>query len=403
MSTHRLGSGKRRRMTKYTLGELSMVDRAQQPTPNLIFKRRDLDKAGHRDDEKRKRRGVKKDIDDGIVVITSSEARHSHGFMMFPGEQGGSTWFAMDPQDEVSHDHPWLIRPDGSIQIGENLGHTHSVNREEIIGAFLRISPIARGDTEILSMAKIMKVEFTEDGGVTDLFKAGDPGATKEGDMPDPKQTMEALEKKLARAMKLAELTDIQKSHILTLSKDGQTAFLEKDDAGRTAEVDAEITKKAAADPLMYTCDDGTKIHKSDGPLLAKMAKDRDDDRKELAKARAMNADASFSKQAGEHLDALPGTLEVRTALVKAVEGITDEGMRSLVAQSILAGNSAMKAAFDSLGSGGGGSVLKDAEAELERLATAHMVEKGVDYYTAYAVVSEANPVLTKRAITGEE
>lgn len=235
-----------------------------------------------------------------------------------------------------------------------------------------------------------------------DLFKAGESGAEKEGDMPADKDKLAALEKKAARFEKLAELTDVQKTHFADLNEKGQDAFLAKNADARQADVDAVLEKKNDADPVLYTCDDGTPIRKSDGELFAKLAKENDTNRKDLAKAQAVAANAEFEKSAAEHLGGLPGNIQVRTAIVKAIDGIRDESIRELAAQSVIAGSKAMTAAFNSVGSGGGGIEKGDADVELNKLTKAYMVKEKVDYYTAYGAVTEQNAELHKRAITGE-
>ena len=389
-----LGSGKRRRMTKYSLGELSMVDRAQQPTPTLIFKRKgDPDYDPKNPDASKRGRFEKHD---GIVLITSLEGRHTHGMSIGRGMRGGSTWYSEDPQDERSHDHPWMFDTDGSIIIGDNMGHGHSIDRASLLQAFMSLGPASRTDPDVVAFAEKCFVKFTEDGGVTDLL-------TKEGDMPNPdlEKTVQDLQAKLKVATALSTMNDAQKAYYAALPEADQPAFLEKSDADRAA----VIEKAQAEDPVVFTTATGVEIRKSDGPVVLALAQDAAAANKRADEAETISKRARFEKAATEHLGHLPGSIDVRCAIVKALDGIDDEAVRSLAAQSLIAADRAMAGVYTRKGAGpdpnapalpGGENPNQKLDALTKRFQDDN---PGTSYVDAYEKVAEANPDLAEAAI----
>ena len=378
--------GKKRRMTKFVIDELSAVDfPAQEGARALLLKRRD---------------GVEKfDEDRAIVLLTSAEDGHTHAVWVWPGMRGGETSFGQIPDSEVSHDHPWILDGTGQLTIGENNGHTHTVDPQQVFEVFLNKDHDTQKRATLVSSARLW-----DDYAI----KVIDPETTDpEDSMPEPtKEQLDAVkalvdrvdkaEAEAKRATQLSELTDAQKVHLKGLDEAGQTEYL-----GKSAEErEAVITKAAGDDPVVYTDGNGDEFRKSDDPRLVKMAKERDADRKRTAKNEALFEQDRLEKRAGEELPNLPGDVKVRAAVIKAVDAIEDEDLRKAAHESVQAGDKAIKAAFNQLGAGGE-VVETDAEKELDRLAKALVSKENIDYYDAYAKVSESNPELAKRAIEG--
>lgn len=398
MSVKLFGQGKRRRMTTYKVNELSGVTAPAQKGANaVIIKARhakdpemdDLDADGN---PKSKSKVSKS----SLSFMTSVQGGHAHSISVWSEESGGTTGPGSDSPDEDGHSHPWNLTPNGDIEIGMNQGHTHTVSRESILAALATSTPIVRALESVAAVAKALNVEFTEDGDLVDLAK-------KENTMDEAEKA--ALEAKLAKAERLSTLNDTQKAHLGGLNESDQETYLAKENDERETIAKAAVLAKAEADPVIYTRTDGvTQIRKSDGALLAQLAQEADQSKKDLTKAQAVNADASFEKSAEVNLDALPGSLKVRTALVKAVNGIEDAPTRELAAQSLIAGNSAMKAAFNSVGEPGAGfepasSDQTGAEGELDRLAKAQVAKNGGSYQDAYSLMADQNPAIAKKAL----
>ena len=178
MPSHPEKKKRRRRMKKFTITELSAVDRpAQEGALVTIMKRDDSGDDGDlekvlmapRSSEKRgdfvsrfmgndamKREFPERDqrlavanrqfltkknyggLDksfDRIPVLTSAEDGHTH-IVWVTGRRGGETTFGMSPgEDGRNHDHPWVIEVDGSLTIGENDGHTHTIAPDSVLAA----------------------------------------------------------------------------------------------------------------------------------------------------------------------------------------------------------------------------------------------------------------------------
>lgn len=166
----RLGSGKRRRMDKFSLGEISFVDQpAQEGALANIEKARDasLDdllkqpRRPYRAGESRKqdedfdafRRQMRRrnpgmsDADirtaferemnkagDLVDLVTSSEMDHQHGVRVHRDHEGGITvfvGFAAGPDGEM-HDHVVYMDSGGRYAVSENHGHIHEIDQERM-------------------------------------------------------------------------------------------------------------------------------------------------------------------------------------------------------------------------------------------------------------------------------
>lgn len=387
-STGPLRQGKRRRMKKFMIGEISAVNRpAVEGAQALILKRADIQKDF--------------DEDRAIVLLTSETDGHTHAVWVHPGMRGGETSFGVDPDKDNSHDHPWVLDATGQITIGENDGHTHTVDPQQIFEMIMNVIKLEKR-ARVVSSTKLW-----------DDYAVKLADSDQEDHMPDPKPTNDEavkaaedrateaeakvteLEATAKRAGQVAELTDAQKAHFSDLDEDGQTTYLGKS----VKERQAVITKAEEDNAVVYTDVRGNEFRKSDDPRLVQMAKDRDEDRKELIKARAERSQEGFEKRASETLSNLPGELATHAAVIQAIDGIEDEDVRKAAHEAIVAGNKAMKAAFTT--TGGSGTVETDAEKELDNLAKAYAAKENIDYFTAYEAVSASNSDLRKRAIEG--
>lgn len=455
--------GKRRRMTKFRIDEVSSVDRpAQEGALAVLLKRRgepgydpdnpDPSKRGRLEPAELEKRGA-------VFVLTSVEDGHAHGVWLLPGDKGGTTSTGRIPGDE-DHNHPWVMDDQGNITVAVNNGHEHSVSREQVMQTFMamtveeltskrcelgqlltkrefsseererladRGAAMPDGSFPIVTKSDLSNaiqafgraqnkaavarhikrraqaISATDllpkEGRLADLLgkSAGAPG---EEDVMDEKQIQE-LRKRAERAEKLAELSDAQKAHLKGLDGDeAKEQFLAKSDEDRQAEVDEALRKRSEDDPVVYKATDGTEFRKSDDPRLVKMAQDRDEDRRELAKARAASEQAGFEKRATEELAHYPGELSARVAIVKALSSIEDETEREAAFKAIAAGDSALRGAFTSRGARGV-TEPSSAEEQLEKRAREYAEKHQVDFFTAYEKACEADPELAKRAIDG--
>lgn len=182
------------------------------------------------------------------------------------------------------------------------------------------------------------------------------------------------LQATVADLAKKATLTDETRAHFEALEKsdkDKAKAFLDKDEAGRKAEVavaksgdetfstadGAVISKRAVGDAAF-------SIMKSQEIRLQAQAAD-------LAKAAEATALAGFAKRAGDEFSHLAGSVQDRAAILKHLSTAPADVQKA--ADALLkAAEGAAKFAFEKAGHGGGLSPERlDANAELKKRADA--------------------------------
>lgn len=105
---------RRRIMRAFEISELSAVDKPAQEGARVAIMKRDD--------------GGEEAFAKALVVMTEPVAGHVHVIELADG--GGMTWASSSPGRE-SHSHPWIIRGDGEIVVGEAEGHTHDVDQAE--------------------------------------------------------------------------------------------------------------------------------------------------------------------------------------------------------------------------------------------------------------------------------
>lgn len=213
---------------------------------------------------------------------------------------------------------------------------------------------------------------------MTDKTQKNEPGA----DAP----TVEQLQEQLAAANAIAALNDAEKAYHAKQDDAGKAAFLAKSAEDRKAVLD-EVAKAANdADPVVYKALDGTEFRKSDDARLVAMAKSADADRKENAELRKKAADADLRKRATDLLPNLPGTVETHMALLKSVDGITDEKEREAALTALKGQNAAMAHAFVAKGHGGS-PAQGSSDDQLDQLAKKHAEDNKMSYAKAYDAV----------------
>lgn len=241
--------------------------------------------------------------------------------------------------------------------------------------------------------------------GVEDTLPAAGPLA-KAAPAVDP-----ATAAKVERMEKRDALDAPARAHYDALDSDeDRDAFLKLDASGRAT----ELEKAAGVDPVVYTTLDGIDIRKSAGSVMLAMAKGRDEDRRELAKATAQTEDVELEKRAGTELGNVGGELQGKKALLKAVDGIADEPTRASALAVLKAANVAAKGAFVRKGSGAesgpssepssNGPEMSESEAKLDEMAKALAKDKSITFEKAYTEViqTEEGQELYKRYTAGE-
>lgn len=266
-----------------------------------------------------------------------------------------------DPDDSSHHDHPWVLSANGSIEIGDNLDHTHSVDAADVTTALVAAMNKAHPTT-------------------------GKIPARKEIDMPDDK-ILKALEKRMEKAEARAEkaeeradlhvilggLTPTQKAHFDTLGDPEKAVFVTKSNQLRDDEVEAVRKAAEVEDPIVYRSTTGIEVRKSDGPTILALAKQSDENRERADKAEKSLAGERLTK-AAEALS-LPGTTEQTVDLLKAIETIPEGPERDTAMAAITAGSDAISKAFGRRGSNVPADPEDGGAGTLKKLVKSHMDE----------------------------
>ncbi len=401
MAGHNAGSQPRRRRRKMLalkINEISGVDvPAQEGAVAVILKRVDPSKQGGAPDPQ-------KDVSKSeVVLLTSEEQGHSHEIRIFRGDGGGSTGFSLTPkpdgEESTNHDHPWVMTPDGQIIVGLNDGHTHSVEADQFTQALMALAASRLTEEVALAVGK-GEQELPEGGKLADLLENEDSGQTepetKEGQMATEKSTkaadgtptVEQLQAQLARANSVASLNDAEKVHFEALKGDEADAFLAKSADDRKADLEKVAKASQDADPVVYTTKDGVELRKSVGAGFIAIAKSNDVLRDEVAELREDKVSSDLKKRAETELSHIPGTIETRTEMLKAIEGIKDEAAREASLNALKAQNEAMSKAFIVKGHGGS-SIPGSPGDELDQLAKAyHAKHPEMTIEKAYTMVT---------------
>lgn len=215
------------------------------------------------------------------------------------------------------------------------------------------------------------------------------------------RENAEAQAEALEIAQKEAGLSDAERAVYKTLDGEAKHDFL----FATVEERQVEVAKRNDQNPVVYTARNGDVFRKNDDARLVAMAKERDQERADFLKMVQEREQEQFEKRAEQELSSLPGTVQVRAAMLKAVEGIADKDVREEAVKALKAHNARMSKAFTEVGSAGirkaddGTTGANSAHEELEAMADAYRKEHPeVSKLDAYQAVASANPDLAKRA-----
>ena len=220
-------------------------------------------------------------------------------------------------------------------------------------------------------LSKLLNVDVKDIYRIDHFEKAVQMAVKKAGvNMPEEttqtnEPTLQQVQAKLDRAESIVALSSEERAHFDALPEDMRDTFLGKNVTDRRA----EIVAKNDADPVVYTTTDGVEIRKSAGEAMIAIAKSNDELRKandSLVKAREQDA---LEKRADVELSHLPGDLQSRAALLKAVESIPDDKQRETALAALKSQNETAKGAYRTLGHGGGLGEPSSDEDRLDKMA----------------------------------
>lgn len=368
-------------MRSLKINEISAVDRpAQEGAVALIMKRKgepgydpknpDPSKRG-RDDTTTDEEEISKG-----VAITTVQDEHQHTLLLMASD--GSVRVTGNTSWDDEHSHQWVRRDDGSVVILMSDGHTHEVQ-------------------EVAGVVDKHESEAAAEGG-TDEVTEGDTAMTDK--TKEPSEALKAAEERIAKleaekaeAEARAAMTDEQKAYFdaldPALDDESRKAFIEAPASKRQAIVEKARAEEEAKKGIAYTADDGTVYTKADDPRLVEMAKRHDSQAKRLADAEKRAEEADLRKRA-EELKHIPGDVDARIAMLKAIDGIEDGEQRKKALDALKAQDAALGAAFKEHGSSAAVTAEStDAEKQLDDMASAYAKQHGVTFAKAYEAVVE--------------
>jgi len=272
------------KLTKLLIAELAAVPTgAQEAQGTAILKRKDA-----KPTEIRKQ-----------SAMTTATQGHQHLLYCVDESQSGSTSYESSyvdgsPNDcYTGHCHPWIRNADGTITIGESLGHTHDV------GA-LSASLAQSSTVEKTTIAEKSGASAREKSTRTTVVSQPALTSTEKSTMDPKDQEIATLKKTLAAVI---ALSSAEHAHYKTLSGDEQAAFLAKSAADRGAIV-ADIAKRnEEADKVVYLAKSGEVYKAKDDPRLVEMAKRLDAEADKVKKAAIVDLRKSTFKNAAAGKD----------------------------------------------------------------------------------------------------
>lgn len=335
-------------MREFSISEISAVDRPAQKGARAVIMKRDDSQT---DEEFAK----------GSALTTSMDG-HSHRFALL-GPPDGVELNSGDTSYENGHSHPWIRLEDGTIVVGETNSHRHDV-------------------------AEIGKQDFSnkED----DIMSKEDDKNTPDEQVANLTKRNDELEASLVETNARADMNDVQKSYFdgldPQLDDDKRIEFIKADTNRRQIIIDAVTAK----DKVIYKSDDGSEYRESDDPRLVKQARRNDDLAKKLVESNDKVEKADLRKRAETDLAHMPGTVETRMEMLKAVDGIEDDEAREAALESLKAQDAGLAKAFETNGhlANGAPEFEKGSpSAQLETLVQEYAEKHDVDEAAAYDVV----------------
>lgn len=379
--------GKKRKMVMTKLTAVALTARGANPEAHVTFFK--SHKGGETSVEKR-------------TVLATMEALHTHAVSIDDYaklNKGGSTSWAGSEGNQ--HTHDFVIEDDGTVTIGANEGHLHFVEKN-----VEQITKTGFSDEQITDLGLVVEVQK----GQSTANNGGQLSGNEDNIMTDAEKAAKKaadeillLKNQLALAILMGSMNDAQKAHHAALDEKCQTEFLEKSVEDREAIVTAAVKAAAEDNAEVYKAKDGTVFTKSDDPRMVKMAKDNDILAAQLAKSAKQTANAEVAKRATELFKNLSGDATAQTALLKSVDGITDEETRKQVMEILAKSDAGIAAITQEHGSAHVDVTKGDADAanaKLEGLAKKYVDDHpGTNAFDAYVKVADANPALYTQAV----
>lgn len=256
-------------------------------------------------------------------AMTNAVAGHQH-LIYDTEERDGFTSYEVAPGSEYGHSHPWIRLEDGSVEIGEAAGHTHTVE-------------------DTTAMADNAEINKSLAAAQADTAKA----------------------RSLTAAV--LSLSPAEFAYARRLSPDAVAAYVAKSAPER-----AELAKPA------HVAKSGETFYADDDARLVSMVKANDQMADALEAARSAAATAEIAKSAAA-VPMIKSADLIVTAIHKALAG--EE--RKAALEALATANASIATVCQPLGSGVE-PVTKGAEAKLDEMAAEKARATGVSFAKAY-------------------
>lgn len=391
----------KRIMRALKINEISAVDRPAQPGAVALIMKRDEGDGGEKSFDK-------------MSALTTDHHGHSHLIRLNGGEDGlemvsGETSWNSD------HTHPWVRGNGGEIIIGvatgsDGIAHTHD------IGALSKAkdedddddAEVDGDELEPGKKAKSKSKQVKEKNSMTDK--------TSKSELEAAVQRAEKAEADMEFLLLLNALSSTHKAHYdamdAELEDDSRKEFVAKSEDEREAivkkaadDAEAERVAKAKGEQEVYKAADGSVFTAADDPRMVAMAKRNDELEAKLAKADADVEAAEYVKRA-EELAHLPGSEEVRIAMLKSIDGIEDEATRKSALEALKSKDAGLADAYANAGVQAASNPTGDKSAvdKLDDLAKKHAEANKLGFAKAYdEVIQTAEGRALYAASTGDD
>ena len=364
-------------------------------------------------------------------ILTSVEQGHQHGISIESWDNKIHLYVAsgkMAGESDYGHSHSIMVK-DGKYMLSMNVGHTHTVDQETLQQAMLTRAGIKKEEgeqavTDTVTEAETTPTQLALDDGTTTTFSIED--LTKLKDLLAQEKESAEVEKTEAKTEPATQTETTQEQTTMTstppteqksesidvtkfedeitylkavislekshrgffdqLSADEQRTFAKKSMSDR----DSQMAASRDLDPVVYTTDQGVEIRKSSGDTVIMLARSNDEARRENRELREARERDVLEKRADDEIGHLSGDLDTRVELLRAIDKIDDETVRTNVLATIKANDAGVSRAFKNYGSLGQ-SDPRDPEVELDRLAKNLAAEKGITEAQAYVQVAKTD------------
>lgn len=191
-------------------------------------------------------------------------------------------------------------------------------------------------------------------------------------------QQVNAMDARFSKFLSISALSDVEKTHYDGLHETDQDVFLAKTTEQRAAEIAEKAVADQVEDPVVFTGVDGITVLKSQGPEFLQMAKNLDALTRKSARLEQERIDETFRKRAEDEFGHLPGDVQTRVNILKAVDTITDASAKEQALQLLKAKAESFAQMEGVLGTSGATyekESISSAHDQLEKMARDHQIQ----------------------------